>query len=223
MIRRPPRSPRTDTLFPYTTLFRSVNTALFYYQYEGKQAGLSVYDGFVASYNYTNVGEARLYGIETEIAFQPSERWDFRLSGSLIDTEITDSDVITTDAFGNNVPVEGLELVKTPTWTFNALAAHHLPTALGRFTLQTEVNGRDKQYFSLSNDPLTLEEAHIFVNLRVLWQSTDERFSAQAFVTNVFDEPYYTTLREPVARSTGALSAVEGQGRLWGVKLGVTF
>src|SRR6056297_2596123 len=25
MIRRPPRSPRTDTLFPYTTLFRSVN------------------------------------------------------------------------------------------------------------------------------------------------------------------------------------------------------
>src|SRR3546814_10928466 len=80
----------------------------------------------------------------------------------MIDTEITDSDVITTDAFGNNVPVEGLELVKTPTWTFNALAAHHLPTALGRFTLQTEVNGRDKQYFSLSNDPLTLEEAHIF-------------------------------------------------------------
>src|SRR3546814_15283009 len=25
MIRRPPRSTRTDTLFPYTTLFRSVN------------------------------------------------------------------------------------------------------------------------------------------------------------------------------------------------------
>src|SRR3546814_2654516 len=24
MIRRPPRSPRTDTLFPYTTLFRSL-------------------------------------------------------------------------------------------------------------------------------------------------------------------------------------------------------
>src|SRR3546814_14564399 len=26
MIRRPPRSTRTDTLFPYTTLFRSTNT-----------------------------------------------------------------------------------------------------------------------------------------------------------------------------------------------------
>src|SRR3546814_12638513 len=28
MIRRPPRSTRTDTLFPYTTLFRSLHAAL---------------------------------------------------------------------------------------------------------------------------------------------------------------------------------------------------
>src|SRR3546814_13957071 len=30
MIRRPPRSTRTDTLFPYTTLFRSPTIATFY-------------------------------------------------------------------------------------------------------------------------------------------------------------------------------------------------
>src|SRR3546814_9483416 len=30
MIRRPPRSTRTDTLFPYTTLFRSLFTAPFH-------------------------------------------------------------------------------------------------------------------------------------------------------------------------------------------------
>src|SRR3546814_18707206 len=29
MIRRPPRSTRTDTLFPYTTLFRSIGTSAF--------------------------------------------------------------------------------------------------------------------------------------------------------------------------------------------------
>src|SRR3546814_13051561 len=29
MIRRPPRSTRTDTLFPYTTLFRSYKTTVF--------------------------------------------------------------------------------------------------------------------------------------------------------------------------------------------------
>src|SRR3546814_7952487 len=31
MIRRPPRSTRTDTLFPYTTLFRSFEELGFYY------------------------------------------------------------------------------------------------------------------------------------------------------------------------------------------------
>src|SRR3546814_13510921 len=30
MIRRPPRSTRTDTLFPYTTLFRSLGVLLAY-------------------------------------------------------------------------------------------------------------------------------------------------------------------------------------------------
>src|SRR3546814_5740639 len=38
MIRRPPRSTRTDTLFPYTTLFRSDQT------YEPNRAGWQVDD-----------------------------------------------------------------------------------------------------------------------------------------------------------------------------------
>src|SRR3546814_14626631 len=33
MIRRPPRSTRTDTLFPYTTLFRSNHVNRWYQQY----------------------------------------------------------------------------------------------------------------------------------------------------------------------------------------------
>src|SRR3546814_20901041 len=37
MIRRPPRSTRTDTLFPYTTLFRSTEAALKRYM---KQVGV---------------------------------------------------------------------------------------------------------------------------------------------------------------------------------------
>src|SRR3546814_17015038 len=38
MIRRPPRSTRTDTLFPYTTLFRSVVRAGFASQSDNDQA-----------------------------------------------------------------------------------------------------------------------------------------------------------------------------------------
>src|SRR3546814_10633723 len=48
MIRRPPRSTRTDTLFPYTTLFRSPN----YYLLNKKN--------FYSSYGYNDTGEADL-------------------------------------------------------------------------------------------------------------------------------------------------------------------
>src|SRR3546814_1417251 len=54
MIRRPPRSTRTDTLFPYTTLFRSASMALTAYagyeQAEG-QKDMARYQADVAEKN----------------------------------------------------------------------------------------------------------------------------------------------------------------------------
>src|SRR3546814_6043794 len=45
MIRRPPRSTRTDTLFPYTTLFRSVsfeiNNDQYWLVFDREQLGLT--------------------------------------------------------------------------------------------------------------------------------------------------------------------------------------
>src|SRR3546814_14046240 len=53
MIRRPPRSNRTDTLFPYTTLFRSIRreaaipTAMSWFINDPQQADALVRDGKV--------------------------------------------------------------------------------------------------------------------------------------------------------------------------------
>src|SRR3546814_16299998 len=43
MIRRPPRSTRTDTLFPYTTLFRSARRALLAYN-DRLAAGQAIFE-----------------------------------------------------------------------------------------------------------------------------------------------------------------------------------
>src|SRR3546814_5260191 len=43
MTRRPPRSTRTDTLFPYTTLFRSFAAAATLHNRYGWEAGLPAY------------------------------------------------------------------------------------------------------------------------------------------------------------------------------------
>src|SRR3546814_20031750 len=46
MIRRPPRSTRTDTLFPYTTLFRSIVTTFGALLISPSVAAVSVATGF---------------------------------------------------------------------------------------------------------------------------------------------------------------------------------
>src|SRR3546814_2759154 len=56
MIRRPPRSTRTDTLFPYTTLFRSLHVR---YQLAALLTGVVTVLalGSAASYVWLSVGE----------------------------------------------------------------------------------------------------------------------------------------------------------------------
>src|SRR3546814_12843640 len=45
MTRRPPRSTRTDTLFPYTTLFRSRCTAVGQGHFTGREVVTAVFPG----------------------------------------------------------------------------------------------------------------------------------------------------------------------------------
>src|SRR3546814_13139876 len=74
MLRRPPRSTRTDTLFPYTTLFRSkVAAANKAALREPSNAG---FVGAVQVYPYSDGTLYRLYAAPeriTDIALQPGE------------------------------------------------------------------------------------------------------------------------------------------------------
>src|SRR3546814_20414622 len=66
MIRRPPRSTRTDTLFPYTTLFRSIDEEVFQFPSSGVAMGMynlddSIRDFARASLNYGLAREWPVY------------------------------------------------------------------------------------------------------------------------------------------------------------------
>src|SRR3546814_8930285 len=64
MIRRPPRSTRTDTLFPYTTLFRSPLPA---------QRRLAMYAGTFKPTADGYSGRIRMFGINEAIIVVPAE------------------------------------------------------------------------------------------------------------------------------------------------------
>src|SRR3546814_6529202 len=65
MIRRPPRSTRTDTLFPYTTLFRSANSAPIGFEAEFvNQRGVEIlYRGILMPFSSDDDTIDFIYGV----------------------------------------------------------------------------------------------------------------------------------------------------------------
>src|SRR3546814_18686244 len=79
MIRRPPRSTRTDTLFPYTTLFRSypdpvlggsLNFDLNYYWTDNYIVGLARFDSYNLLNGHIAINNIMDYGLDVQIFAQ---------------------------------------------------------------------------------------------------------------------------------------------------------
>src|SRR3546814_9120914 len=68
MRRRPPRSTRTDTLFPYTTLFRSLG-------------------GGAAASLISNAASSKIYGADVELMLRPSDNFDLSVTYGYLDAK----------------------------------------------------------------------------------------------------------------------------------------
>src|SRR3546814_12059924 len=87
MIRRPPRSTRTDTLFPYTTLFRSVDGAgelerarkQFFAYRVGQVGGGRFLDDLLVIALHRAVAFMEMQGVALAVA----EHLDFQMAGGM--------------------------------------------------------------------------------------------------------------------------------------------
>jgi iron complex outermembrane recepter protein len=204
----------------------SIDAALFYYDFDGKQEALTEFENLVPKFRFLNIGVVKSYGLDAEIKFAPNRRWDFSFGLGLLDTKITKSNVIALDPFRQPTRLQGLRPLETPKWTANSILAHHIPAAqLGVFTLQAEMSAQGAQNFSLTNDALTKDGARAIFNFRLLWESENGKFNAQAFVTNAFKKAYYLyAFAAGIPASAGGfLASTVNEPRLWGVKFGVRF
>ena len=205
-----------------------LNLAAFYYLFDGKQelltvAGNQAGGGIALSTQFINVGRAEMYGAEVELDYRPNERWDFSFSGGLLHTEITKSSVIFQTPLGDTVPLQGRPLPATPKWNLSAQIAHHIPVSnVGTFTLQADGRAQARQNSGLSNIRLADIPSYGLVNFRIMWESEDQRYNVQAFVTNAFNKTYFNGISD-ANLGAGSLLAQVGEPRLWGVKFGANF
>src|SRR3546814_13011759 len=91
MIRRPPRSTRTDTLFPYTTLFRSLETTLPNRRVEHVSLGFASGKDTHNPHNQNNIF---CYGISTKRAVLRH-----RPSSVLLDLSVCPSSTFSAERF----------------------------------------------------------------------------------------------------------------------------
>src|SRR3546814_7279956 len=77
MIRRPPRSTRTDTLFPYTTLFRSISDPSLSHGFDSRSNNVPSID------HYCGLRHHRLHNIPIPVAHVHCDNLDIIATGQV--------------------------------------------------------------------------------------------------------------------------------------------
>lgn len=123
-----------------------------------------------------NAAEGSSIGLEAELAWMPSERLRLYANLGLLRAEF--------DEFNNPlVDLTGRDQAHAPRYTFSA-------GGLFRFTenlfARIDVSGKDEFFFDVSHDQKS--ESFSLTNIRVGYET--ERWTAQAYARNLFDEEY---------------------------------
>jgi iron complex outermembrane receptor protein len=192
------------------------NAAVFYNEYTDMQlTSVRAVEGIIVVVT-ENAGEARIQGMELEIAAQPVEPLLIRAGVGYTDAEYTDL------APGATVTLDS-KLVKVPEWTGNLVVDWELPLgSLGSLTLGGDLSYRSEYFNDPNNTPILEQDAYSLVGAHVRFQSSNERWELTAFGTNLTDERYMTNGLQAYG-SFGTADATFGPPEEWGLTLKVQF
>ena len=186
------------------------NVSGFYYDYKKVQSILTIPGAVAGSFTIrlVNAGDADVFGVEAELIANPFDNLDVSLGFGLLDTDIKADSLID----GNVLPA--------PELNFNGLVRYNIPTQWGNFALQTDFRWFDDQFFDILNLEEIGQSSYGIVNVRLLWNSPDERYFAQFFVENAANQEYSTTRFAP---GGGVVNTVWGRPLWAGLKVGLNF
>lgn len=182
-----------------------------------------------------NASGARVQGIEIEVQAVPAD-W-FRLESSLAYTDSRFDDQVIAVAAGQDVQIGGNPVQRTPEWTFNvgATLSHRFADG-GELRLRTDFNYTDEMFYTAlarhggPDDPGGSDYAEDYTNVdaRLIYDTPDQRWTAELFATNLFD----TVQTGNLFRSIGFTDISGGGGletvsyrppRQYGVRVGANF
>ena len=86
----------------------------------------------------------------------------------------------------------------------------------GTLTARAQTHWRDDWYLRPYNLPEDRQNSYFTTDVRLIWRSPEERWSAEGFVTNISDEQFATS----VEVTNGGFFGNINPPRMWGVRVG---
>ena len=207
------------------------NSALWFTDVNELQGNIFTQTGSVFQNQFHNFGDATLYGLETELKWQATDKLEISFGLGLIESEISAPLNITSATGGGNVnpdgsaiqvPLDGHRLPNHSKVNVNALVRYNIPmNSVGDIVLQADGGWRSNAFNSLVENPYAEIREKGVLNLRAFWTSQEDRFSASVFVDNATDEK-----RDLTPWPFDGFDRVENvldKPLTWGVKFGVKF
>ncbi|HEV7137195.1 MAG TPA: TonB-dependent receptor [Steroidobacteraceae bacterium] len=197
------------------------NGAAYYMDWKNLQA--LIYDASVcasSSYNI-NVGEAHIYGAESNVDYVINDNWSLQASLDYTDARVVAASAASYDAYvGERLPFSPYF-----NWSWNARYEHPVSRTL-RGYLQLDMSHKGGMYNGLNPDdkntglPRILQPPYTIVNLRVGMHPADsERWLVELYCTNLTDK------NAIVYSNTGNFDLREttNEPRVFGVRLSYRF
>jgi iron complex outermembrane receptor protein len=197
-----------ETLRAYETGVKSrfldnkiqLNVAAFYYDYKDVQSV-----SFVNTLARVVNKDARVYGVEVDLAARPMAGLDLTLGGSVLDTKFRNSDI---------------ELPAAPPFQINGSARYEWSVGKGSIAASVDGSYSARQYFDNMNNPAVREKGYGLLNANLTYKPT-EALSVSVWGKNLTDT-VYRTYAIPVA-DFGFQQDMMGRPRWFGGTIGYKF
>ncbi len=148
-----------------------------------------------------NVGEADIWGFETDVWWKPTLGLDIKLGLAYVDTELTSWNAAGLDSPDPDVVAEaeadiaahvGNRVPDAPEWTFNGLVRYERSVSdrlIG--AVMVDFNWSDDTFKNIDNDEYLMQEAYWLVNARISVASAADTWEPAFYVKNLFDKLYF--------------------------------
>lgn len=181
----------------------TVNANVFYTDWNDQQVAIFGTSGSPFDFRTENAGSSRLFGGEIEVRAQPLDNLDLFAGFGYANTEFTDFVSGGNQLAGNEFP-----FASKYTASFEGTYYFDMGTYVS-----VDASYQSKAYGDVDNTEARETDGRFLVNARLGYDA--ERWSVTAYVNNLFDKDYVTTVGNAVAGRDGLITA--GDPRAFGV------